>query len=670
MPTDEIPVRDVELPENTPAPVTARDISDATPERPAAAKTTKAAKTAKTAAKTTKSAKAAKKPPEKQPAGNRPEPKPHPADAADSGPGPGPDRILAGVERLRTHVATLPLAFEVAGVADIRRERETLIGQLDDYLLPRLRRRDAPLLAVIGGSTGAGKSTLTNSLVQREVSRSGILRPTTRSPVLVHHPGDAGAFMSQRVLPGLTRVTAEGTEPVQPVDPHAPRVTGLRLVPSEGMPTGLAIIDAPDIDSLVDANRELAVQLLDAADLWIFVTTAARYADAMPWQMLEQAVHRGVTVAIVLDRVPPESLQELRIHLANRLRDRGLGGSPVFVIPETPIDHGFLPPEIVAPLLTWLKRLAGDERSREVVAMRTLGGILASLPQRGLVLADAADVQAAAADELVGVVHQRFTAADVALRKRLSDGSLMRGEVLHRWQELMAEGRLLHHLEAPRPTFGGRLRALFRGTEAVARAPLSTTVTDAVAAAIRAADRAAVDDIVTAWRRSAAGTGVVEARAASLTTEELEAPLAQATRAWRDDVVALAETAVRQALEQGFPGTPDAETVAGVIMVAALHPPVTAPPTDGDDDAAEDVAITPAAATSAAATRILGAVIGDEPVRVVAERARAELATRAASLLDGERARLERLLDSYGAPAGRGAALRAAVQVLSGGAPT
>src|SRR6185503_618914 len=108
---------------------------------------------------------------------------------------------------------------------------------------------------------------------------------------------------------------------------------------------------------------------------------------------------------------------------ANRLRDRGLGGSPVFVIPESRLDNGFLPTETVAPLFTWLRRLAGDERSREVVAMRTLGGILASLPQRALVLAAAADVQAAAADELVGVVHQRFTAADLALRKRLTDGS-------------------------------------------------------------------------------------------------------------------------------------------------------------------------------------------------------------------------------------------------------
>jgi hypothetical protein len=31
------------------------------------------------------------------------------------------------------------------------------------------------------------------------------------------------------------------------------------------------------------ANHDLAALLLGAADLWLFVTTAVRYADAVPW---------------------------------------------------------------------------------------------------------------------------------------------------------------------------------------------------------------------------------------------------------------------------------------------------------------------------------------------------------------------------------------------------
>ena len=40
-------------------------------------------------------------------------------------------------------------------------------------------------------------------------------------------------------------------------------------------------------------NRELAAQLLAAADLWLFVTTAARYADAVPWDLLRTAARPG-----------------------------------------------------------------------------------------------------------------------------------------------------------------------------------------------------------------------------------------------------------------------------------------------------------------------------------------------------------------------------------------
>jgi hypothetical protein len=58
----------------------------------------------------------------------------------------------------------------------------------------------------------------------------------------------------------------------------------LRLVTSEELWPGLAILDAPDIDSVEIANHDLAAQLLGAADLWLFVTTAARYADAVPWE--------------------------------------------------------------------------------------------------------------------------------------------------------------------------------------------------------------------------------------------------------------------------------------------------------------------------------------------------------------------------------------------------
>ena len=90
--------------------------------------------------------------------------------------------LLHAVESLRRQVDELTLPLELEGVASARRDRTALRAQLDDYVLPRLKAQDAPLLTVVGGSTGAGKSTLVNSIVGETVSRSGVLRPTTRSP--------------------------------------------------------------------------------------------------------------------------------------------------------------------------------------------------------------------------------------------------------------------------------------------------------------------------------------------------------------------------------------------------------------------------------------------------------------------------------------------------------
>ena len=149
----------------------------------------------------------------------------------------------------------------------------------------------------------------------------------------------------------------------------------------------------------------------------MFVTTATRYSDNVPWQMLRQAVERGVAVAVVLDRVPLEVMQEVRTHLATLLRDRGLGTSPMFTIPETTLEDGYLPVGLVAPLAGWLRRLALDARSRDVVVRRTLIGVLDSLDERVRVVAAAADAQSAAEAELRADVDNCYDAAHEELRR-------------------------------------------------------------------------------------------------------------------------------------------------------------------------------------------------------------------------------------------------------------
>ena len=215
------------------------------------------------------------------------------------------EEMLTALVRLHQVLQQAELPLAVPGADEQRQARTEMIDQLEDYVIPRLMTIEAPLLTVVGGSTGAGKSTLVNSLVGRRVTEPGLLRPTTRSPVLVHHPEDGRWFGQERVLPDLERTDRPTT------DSHA-----LQLVPAKSVPSGLAILDAPDVDSVEERNRTLAAQLLAAADLWLFVTSAARYADQVPWGFLRQAAERSTAVAIVLDRTPDEAIETVSAHLA------------------------------------------------------------------------------------------------------------------------------------------------------------------------------------------------------------------------------------------------------------------------------------------------------------------------------------------------------------------
>ena len=142
-------------------------------------------------------------------------------------------------------------------------------------------------------------------------------------------------------------------------------------------------MDAPDIDSVADQNRALARQLLEAADLWIFTTTAHRYADAVPWQLLDEAAARDITVAVVLGRVPEGAAEDITPDLRRMLTERGLADARIHVIPETRFDErGLLPQEHVAGLRAWLETLAADAQARGAVARRTVDGVLGQLAAR------------------------------------------------------------------------------------------------------------------------------------------------------------------------------------------------------------------------------------------------------------------------------------------------
>jgi hypothetical protein len=553
--------------------------------------------------------------------------------------GPSGDGLPAALADLRAAIgaARFPLALPSAEAA--RQAGAALIAQLDDYLLPRLARLDAPLLVVVGGSTGAGKSTLVNSLVQARVSAAGVLRPTTRSPVLVCGPADSGWFRQGALLPGLTR-TNEPSE-----DPGT-----LQLVTAPALPPGLAFLDAPDIDSVVDANRALANQLLAAADLWLFVTTAARYADAVPWKLLHTARDRGVAIALVLDRVPPEATDEVAAHLAQMLAEQGLGSAPLFVLPETWVDgQGLLPEKVTAPLSAWFARLAADAEARAAVVRQTLDGALAALHPAAAELADAADEQAAAADTLDERVRAAYRGAERTIEEGLSDGRLLRGEVLVRWQEFVGTGEFFRTLEARIGRLRDRVVAALTGRPAPAT-ELRTAIESQLVTLLRGVAAEAAENAHTAWQSHPAGAALL-APALAHPADDFPERAERLVRDWQRGVLELVRT---EGSSRRFVARTAAYAVnaTGLAVMIAVFASTAFIPTG--------LEVATGASTTVAAQAVLQAIFGDQAMRTLADKARGDLLTRIRALLDEEAGRYLRRTEPARAAADAAEALRAA----------
>ncbi|MFG3698783.1 ABC transporter [Micromonospora sp. NPDC047620] len=542
----------------------------------------------------------------------------------------GDDSLPAALAGLRAAIgaARFPLALPSAEPA--RRAAGSLTDQLDDYLLPRLRRLDAPLLVVVGGSTGAGKSTLVNSLVQARVSAAGVLRPTTRSPVLVCSPADSGWFRQGELLPGLTR----SNEPSE--DPHT-----LQLVTAPALPPGLAFLDAPDIDSVVDANRALAGQLLAAADLWLFVTTAARYADAVPWELLRGARARGAVIAMVLDRVPPEAADEIAAHLSEMLAAQDLGAAPLFVLPETSVDgQGLLPDRVTAPLSAWFARLAADADARAAVVRQTLDGALAALRPAVEGLADAADEQVTAADALDERVRAAYRGAHRTVEQGLKDGRLLRGEVLARWQEFVGTGEFFRTLEARIGRLRDRMVAAVTGRPAPA-SELREAIESQLVTLLRGVAAEAAENAYTGWKAHPAGAALLEPGLAH-PAGDLPERAERLVREWQRGVLELVRV---EGGDRRFVARTAAYAVnaTGLAVMIAVFASTAFIPTG--------LEVATGAGTTVAAQTVLQAVFGDQAVRTLAAKARADLLDRVRALLDDEAARyLARTAEARPAP--------------------
>lgn len=262
---------------------------------------------------------------------------------------PGPADPL---ERLAGALDSLDLGVSSPYAA----ERDRLVGILRSYLAPRALDPAFPLTVVFAGPTGAGKSTIVNSLIGIDMSDAGVLRPTTTRPVVVAASDRASDYSR---IADVECDVEEGKAPVL---------------------DNLVLIDTPDVDSTALEHRRVAETLIDNADVVVFVTSALRYSDAVPWQVMRRAVSRGTSVIQVLNRVTSTTAGAV-VDLRSRLRAAGLDDD-IVAISEHHLqrDAQQLPALAIKALRRRLSSLVDerDTNSREIfrrVLVTTLQGV-------------------------------------------------------------------------------------------------------------------------------------------------------------------------------------------------------------------------------------------------------------------------------------------------------
>ena len=577
-------------------------------------------------------------------------------------------RLLeATLLNLRKRIAAIPLVFDIPGAEEVTAERAQLLSQIDDYLLPRVRQSAAPLLVALVGSTGAGKSTLVNSIVGTQVSQTGVRRPTTNSPVLACHPDDIHWFAENMFLPTLPRVRQEGLA--------RPGRDGLLvLAANEGMTQGIALLDTPDIDSVVRAHYDFAYQFLDASDLWLFMTSASRYADAPVWELLQHARERGASLGVVLSRVPPNHRTELVDHFNAMLDANGVQAEHRFVIPETGIVDGFLPDDIFQPVRDWLNDTAQRDDRRVAVLSQTMAGMLDTFKVRVPRLAAHVDAQVVLRTRLRREAENAYSTALGEFDEGTRDGRLLAGEVLARWQDYTASGDLGAGLRGKRGVSG-----IKRGGKR-ARTDASASRLTALEAALRSAlqalvvsigDRAA-EQVARVWRDNPGGAALLAAADASRIRDELakrefesafghdvmeeamqkqgafdrSSPdlslrLSRAVSSWQDQLTRLTQSEV--ARRPGAGAGRDVATVSVLTLVAMLGEPSQA----GGSAPAGPEAATEGKDGIGSVPGRLASVIGDSDRALIA-RARKDLHQRIGLLLDEELLRFAEVLDEMG----------------------
>ena len=511
--------------------------------------------------------------------------------------------------------------FDLPGDAGEQRNalKNEIIWGINEYLEPRLGDLESPLIAVLIGSTGSGKSTILNSLAGKRISKPGAIRPTTTEPVVWAHRKHADRYRED-FLSGY----GSDERPIEVI------------AEDDAILEGLTLIDAPDFDSVVEHHRQIADDLLAVGDIIIFVTSAQRYADAVPWEFLEKAMTRAVPVLFVANRIPGDS-DEILDDYRRLLDERGfeLGGR-FFEIAEQQIDKltAGLPDGAVAGLRARL-RLMADRSGRDAVIDASIRGAVGALSVRTSALRQAVADEGEEADALRRVAAGAYERQIDEIARSLRSGDLIRGEVINKWQEYVGTGELTKAISDGVSRLSSWAKRVFGGSPAAAkvRTDAGVELRDVL---IRRADLAATA-AASAWELDAAGANLLGGRALWRHAQETEQTAGSAVEDWLASVSELIGQAGASKKRTAVVASYGVNSVAVAVILGVFLQ------TGGLTGAEVGVA----AGAAAAQQKLLEHLFGSAAARSLIETAGERIETAASEVLREDGARFDRLIDEH-----------------------
>lgn len=172
------------------------------------------------------------------------------------------------------------------------------------------------LVIAIAGGTGSGKSSVLNAIAGAEIAATSSIRPHTDDPL---------AWIPESSGPGLIALLDE--------------LEISKRMTHDDLP-GIALVDLPDMDSVVGWHRRTVEELLPRVDAVMWIFDPNKYSDPIVHEafLTPLSTYRDQFLFILnqADTVPTADLPLLRSHLAALLDVDGFSTPEILVTAAFP----------------------------------------------------------------------------------------------------------------------------------------------------------------------------------------------------------------------------------------------------------------------------------------------------------------------------------------------